>query len=244
MSNVQLEMDVTGKLKPDCSVSRESVFERCADLLHMERLLESSLNSLHSTLEESIKIIAGMVEMRDPYTAGHQKRVAYLSREIARDLDLETDTVETIQKAALVHDIGKLYIPAEILNKVGKLTEAEFDRIKLHPQIGYAILSKGGFFRQVDQVVWQHHERMNGSGYPRGLSGDRISLEARILSVADVIDAMAVARPYRPALGISTALDEIVKNSSVLYDGQVVKACLRFFARKGFQPGESPLFAS
>jgi putative two-component system response regulator len=243
VSYLQAETDNSDRLISDYSDPQSRIIETCYEMLSLQKRLEKSLNTLHSALEDSIKIIARMVEIRDPYTAGHQKRVAYLGKEIARELGLSAETRELIQQAALVHDIGKLYVPTEILNKIGGLTEAEFERIKLHPQIGYAILNKGGLFQQVDQIVWQHHERMNGSGYPRGLAGEQIRFEARILSVADVIDAMAVARPYRPALGVSTALNEIAMNSSILYDEQVVDAALKFFAEKGFQPQESPLYA-
>jgi putative two-component system response regulator len=243
VSYLRVETDKGDILNSDYPDPQNTIIEMCNDMLSLQKHLEKSLNALHSALEDSIKIIARMVEIRDPYTAGHQKRVAYLGKEIAREMGLPEETMELIQQAALVHDIGKLYIPDEILNKMGGLTAAEFERIKLHPQIGYIILNKGGFFQQVDQIVWQHHERMNGSGYPRGLSREQIRLESRILSVADVIDAMAVARPYRPALGVSTALNEIVMNSSILYDEQVVNAALKFFAEKGFQPQESPLYA-
>jgi putative nucleotidyltransferase with HDIG domain len=243
VSYLQVEKDNSDRLISDYPDPQSKISETCYDILSLQKNLEKTLNVLHSALEDSIKIIARMVEIRDPYTAGHQKRVAYLGKEIAGEMGFPAETMELIQQAALVHDIGKLYIPTEILNKIGGLTPAEFERIKLHPQIGYAILNKGGFFQQVDQIVWQHHERLNGSGYPRGLCREQIRLEARILSVADVIDAMAVARPYRPALGVCTALNEIAMNSSILYDEQVVNAALKFFAGKGFGPQESPLYA-
>lgn len=227
--------------RPD---SKVDLIAQCSDLVDLQARLETTLDELQGMLAKSVEIIAGILEMRDPYTGGHQKRVAFLCKNIAAELGLSTPEITLIEQAALVHDIGKLYIPAEILNKTGKLTEAEYERIKLHPQIGYTILNKGSFFQQVDQIVWQHHERMNGSGYPRGLIQEQIRFEARILSVADVVDAMAVARPYRPALGVGAALDELVKNSTALYDKQVVQACLRVFAKKGFQPEETQLYAA
>jgi putative two-component system response regulator len=151
-------------------------------------------------------------------------------------MGLPEEKVEAIKMAALIHDIGKLHVPAEIINKVGILTESEFKWIKLHPQTGFRMLRNIGLSWPTDQIVLQHHERLNGTGYPDGLCGSEILLEARILSVADVVDAMAVSRPYRPALGVGAALDEIRQNESVLYDRQVVKACLGFFNKKGFEP--------
>jgi putative nucleotidyltransferase with HDIG domain len=244
MGTYQAAADINGYTTLEYRKFQQKIGENCRNLISLHQHLEGILNEIHSSLEESIRVIAGLIEIRDPYTAGHQKRVAYLGKEIAGEMGLPAETVELVQQSALVHDIGKLYVPVEILNKVGKLTDVEFERIKLHPQIGYTILSKSKYISQVDQIVWQHHERINGSGYPHGLSGEQIRLESRILSVADVVDAMAVARPYRPALGVGTALSEIQNNSSILYDEDVVKGCLRFFGKKGFEPGGNPLYAS
>ncbi|MBN1191113.1 MAG: HD-GYP domain-containing protein [Dehalococcoidales bacterium] len=222
---------------------QERLEENCQSLFSLHKRLDGLINEIRSSLDDAIQAITGLIEVVDPYTTGHQKRVACLGKEIAGELGLTDDSTELIQQAAYVHDIGKVYIPAEILNRPGKLTEAEYERIKLHPQIGYTILNRSRYFPGVDTVVLQHHERINGSGYPNGLRGEAISLEARIISVADVIDAMAVARPYRPALGVSAALSEIADNSSVLYDENVVRACLRFFGKKGFKPAKSQLRA-
>ena len=190
-------------------------------------------------LEEVVQAMADMVDVRDPYTARHQYSVAQLSVEIGRQLGISDWQIKGVQQAATIHDIGKLYVPSEILCKPGKLNVSEFDLIKLHPQIGHRILKGIEFLWPVAQIVLQHHERVNGSGYPDGLSSDNILIESKILSVADVIEAMSSDRPYRPALGINAALEEIVKNKSILYDDQVVEACLSVFAKKPIKISEN-----
>ena len=193
-----------------------------------------SAEKLIRAMEATIEAMALTVEMRDPYTAGHQRRVTKLAVAIARELDLSEAEVNGISVAGIIHDIGKIQIPAEILSKPGRLTELEFGLIKNHPSTGYEILKNVEFPWPVAQIVLQHHERMNGSGYPSGISGNDILLEARILSVADVVEAMASHRPYRPALGIDQALDEILKNSDILYDPKVADACFKLFHEKEF----------
>src|SRR5512141_2465621 len=170
--------------------------------------LRNSEAKLRSSLIESISAIAATVEMRDPYTAGHQRRVAKLASAIAREIGLPENQIEGLYLASVVHDVGKIRIPAEVLSNPGKLSNIEFSLIKLHPQAGYDILKEVDFPWPIAQFVLQHHERLDGSGYPQGLKGDAILLEARIISVADVIEAMASHRPYRPALGIDAALQE------------------------------------
>ncbi len=177
------------------------------------------------------------VESRDPYTAGHQQRVANLARAIAQEMGLPRDRVDGIRMAGVIHDVGKVSVPAEILSKPGRITEIEFSIIKTHAQVGYDILKNIDFPWPIADMVLQHHEKMNGTGYPSGLSGDAIMPEARVLVVADVVEAMVSHRPYRPALGIDSALDEIRKNRGVLYDGDAVDACLRLFEEKGFEFG-------
>lgn len=184
---------------------------------------------LRETLVETIRAIARTVEARDPYTAGHQQRVAELAVAIARELGLEAGRIEGLRFGAMIHDIGKIYVPAEILNRPGKLSNAEFEIIKCHPQVGYDIVKDVNFPWPVAEMILQHHEHVDGSGYPRGLKGEEILLEARILSVADVIEAMAAHRPYRPARGPEMALDEIKANRGRLYEPAVVDACLRLF---------------
>ncbi len=175
------------------------------------------------------------LESKDPYTSGHQQRVAALARSIAQEMGLSGNQVDGLRMAANVHDLGKIAVPAEILSKPTKLNDIEFDLIKIHPQTGYDILKDIDFPWPLAQIVLQHHERINGSGYPQGLKGEEILLESRILAVADVVEAIASHRPYRPAYEIDVALDEISKNRSILYDPEVVDACLRLFKEKGFK---------
>ena len=171
----------------------------------------------------------------NPHTSGHQKRVSNLARVIAQEMGLSKDTTDNIRMAGIIHDIGKISVPAEILSKPTKLSNMEFGLIKVHPQIAYDILKGVELPYPIAQTVLQHHERLDGSGYPQGLKGENIILEARILAVADVIEAMASHRPYRPALGIDAALNEIEQNKGALYDTEVVDACLKLFKEKGFQ---------
>jgi len=200
----------------------------------MERKLEQSYERLQETLEGTINTLASTVEIRDPYTAGHQFRVTRLAHAIAMELDLPEEQIQGIHMASLIHDIGKISVPAEILSKPGKLTEHEFNLLKSHSQVGHDILKNVNFPWPIARIVLQHHERMDGSGYPQGLKGEEILLEARIIGVADVVEAMVSHRPYRPALGIEKAMEEISQNRGVLYDPQVVDACLKLFAEKGF----------
>ncbi len=197
--------------------------------------LQRSLNALREIIRGTIRAMAATVEKRDPYTAGHQQRVADLSRAIATQMGLSSETIEAVYLAAMIHDIGKVGTPTEILVKPGELTETEFNMIQPHPQVGHDILKTIKFPWPIAHIVLQHHERMNGSGYPEGLSCEKILLEARILGVADVVEAMASHRPYRPAVGIKKALEEISKNRGVLYDPKVVDICLRLFTEKGFE---------
>ena len=189
---------------------------------------------LHKGLEDALQAIASTVEMRDPYTAGHQRRVAQLAAAIATELGLEPQRVHGIRLAGTVHDVGKIGVPAEILSKPGVLTDIEFDLIKQHPGIGYEILKDVEFPWPIAQMVRSHHERLDGSGYPDGLQGEQILLEARIIAVADVVEAMFLYRPYRAGLGMQAALDEIVGNRGVLYDAAVVDACRQLMDR-GFK---------
>jgi len=175
------------------------------------------------------------IESRDPYTAGHQQRVAQLASAIAKELGLPEKEVEGIRMASLIHDLGKISLPAEILSKPGKLTEIEFRLVQNHPQAGYEILKNIDFPWPIAQIVLQHHERLDGSGYPNQLKNDAIRKEARIVGVADVVEAMASHRPYRPALGIDKALEEISSGKGILYDPQAVEACIKLFTSKGFK---------
>jgi PAS domain S-box-containing protein len=200
-----------------------------------EEGLQKSLEKLRKALGGIIQAMALTVETRDPYTAGHQRRVADLARAIAQEMGLPEDQVDGLRMAGIVHDLGKISIPAEILSKPSKLSDLEYSLIKVHPQISYDILKDIDFNWPVAQIVLQHHERLDGSGYPNGLSGKAIHLEARILAVADVVEAISSHRPYRPAFGVDVALEEIEKNKAVLYEPGAVEACLRLFKEKGFK---------
>jgi len=197
--------------------------------------LQQTLENLRKAVGATIQVMVSAVEMRDPYTAGHQIMVANLAIAIATEMGLPHDTIEGIRMAGSIHDIGKLSIPAEILSKPTKLTDIEFSLIKEHSQKGYEMLKDVESSWPLAQIVYQHHERMDGSGYPRNLKGDEILMEARIMTVADVVEAMASHRPYRAALGIKAALTEIEKNKGIFYDNDVADACLRLFREKGFQ---------
>lgn len=204
------------------------------DKIFKEKLQES-LERLQKATRGIIQTMALTIETRDPYTSGHQRRVAKLAEAIASEMNLPMHQIEGIAMAGSIHDIGKLSIPADILSKPTKLNEIEYQLIKVHPEAGYNILKDLEFPWPVAQIVLQHHERLNGSGYPNGLKGDDILIETRILSVADVAEAIASHRPYRPALGIGKALEEISGKKSTLYDPAVVDACLRTFNDKGFE---------
>jgi len=186
-------------------------------------------------MNATIETISKIIEAKDPYTAGHQQRVSQLATAIAKELHLSQDKIEGIRIASLIHDIGKIGLPTEILSKPTKLSDIEFNLIKEHPQIGYNILKSIDFSYPVANIVLQHHERLNGSGYPNHLKGDQIFLEARILGVADVVEAMFSNRPYRPALGIDKALEEISQNRGILYDPEAVDVCLKLFKEKEFK---------
>lgn len=201
-----------------------ATYELGINLEKMQRILMQSVTALGTTLD-----------IRDPYTAGHQKKVVRLATAIAERLGVSWEQMEGIKVAANLHDIGKIYIPSQILNKPGKLTNLEFEMIKTHSQTGYEIIKEIEFPWPVAEIILQHHERMDGSGYPRNLAGEEILLEARILAVADVVEAMASHRPYRPALGIDVAMDEISCNRGILYDPDVVDACLVLFREKDFR---------
>jgi PAS domain S-box-containing protein len=197
--------------------------------------------TLRAALEQTINVIAETVEQRDPYTAGHQRRVADLCMRIAQKLGLPEDRTHGLHLAASIHDLGKIGIPAEILSKPGLLTPTQFNLLKEHAQLGYEILKDVAFPWPIADMIMQHHERLDGSGYPLGLKGDAISLEARILAVADVAEAMSSHRPYRAAQGVDVALDEILAQRGTLYDSEVTVACVRVFREDGYEfPGAGP----
>lgn len=201
----------------------------------MQLELEQSFATIKKAMHSTIQAISMTVEKRDPYTSGHQQRVADLAKAIAQELTLPADQIESIYMAAAIHDIGKISLPAEILVKPSQLSDIEISLIQAHAQAGYDILKGIEFPWPIADIVLQHHERMNGSGYPQGLAGDKILFEARIIGVADVVETMASHRPYRPSIGTDKALEEIAKNKDTLYDSLAVDACLTLFNDKKFE---------
>lgn len=199
-----------------------------------EQERHASARKLEQTLLQTIEAVAATVEARDPYTAGHQRRVAVLASAIANEMKFAADVIHGLNLAATIHDLGKVHLPAEILSKPGQLKPIEFELIKSHPQAGYDIIKDVQFPWPIAQMVLQHHERLDGSGYPQGLKDDQIMPEAKILAVADVVEAMSSHRPYRPALGVDAAMEEISKKRGVLYDPAVADACIALFREKGF----------
>jgi HD-GYP domain-containing protein (c-di-GMP phosphodiesterase class II) len=197
--------------------------------------LEQSFQDLKKVMDSTIQAIAMTVEKRDPYTSGHQMRVAGLTRAIAESLELPQNQVEGAFMAASIHDIGKISLPAEILTKPIQLTEIEISLIQAHSQAGYDILKGIEFPWPIADIIVQHHERMDGSGYPQGLVGEEILIEARIIGVCDVVETMSSHRPYRPSMGIDKALQEIILNKGTLYDSRVVDACLHIFNEQSFE---------
>jgi len=211
--------------------------------LEYQRGLEKTVHQRTLALQKStrsvIQLLSQVVEFRDPYTAGHQRRVGNLSAEIAKKMNLDNDTIETVRVIGYIHDIGKIVIPAEILSKPGKLSEIEYMLLKTHSQGGYDMLKNADLPPIIAEAVYQHHERFNGSGYPLGLTGDQLKVESKILMVADVVEAMLSHRPYRPSLGQATALSEIEMYASTLYDPDVVHACLHLFRHDGYKIDDS-----
>ncbi len=205
---------------------REKIEDRNVDL---EQMVREKTIELEKMLEATIATITLMAEIRDPYTSGHQMRVAKLAVAIAERMGLPRDRIRAAELAGILHDIGKIRVPTSIMNRPGKLLDTERELLKIHPEVGYQLLKRIPFPLPVAEIVLQHHEREDGSGYPSQLKGDQILLEARILAVADVTEAQSSYRPYRPALGIEVALEEISSNSGKLYYPPAVDACLALF---------------
>jgi PAS domain S-box-containing protein len=214
-----------------------AMFGVCRDITERkqsEGRLQQSYERLQETLIATVNILASTIEMRDPYTAGHQRRVTTLACAIAEEMGLTDDQFDGLRMAGLIHDLGKINVPSEILSKPGQINEIEINIIRYHPQICHDILKTIELPWPVAKIVLHHHERIDGSGYPQGLKGDEIMLESRILAVADVVEAMASHRPYRPARGIKLALEEITKNRGILYDPTVVDICVSLFNEEDF----------
>lgn len=231
---------LTIKLVPGTKKSIASLIDM-TERKKAEEELQKTLDRLSKAMNTTIHLLAGAVEARDPYTAGHQTRAADLARAIATEMEMPGEKIDGIGMAGAIHDIGKLSVPAEILTKSSKLTRVEFALVKEHAVKGYEMLKDVESSWPLAQMVYQHHERMDGSGYPRNLKGEEIIMEARILAVADVVEAMSSHRPYRPALGVEAALEEIGKNRGILYDDSVAEACLRLFREKGYRLPEFTL---
>ena len=190
--------------------------------------------ALHASLEQTIKLISETIEQRDPYTAGHQRRVADLCTRIAEKLGLDPYRIHGLRLAATIHDVGKIGIPAEILAKPGRLTPIQFELIKEHVELGYDIVKNVSFPWPIAEMIHQHHERLDGSGYPLGLCGDSILLESRILAVADVVESISSHRPYRATMGMDVALSELHSERGRLYDPDAVDACISLFQKEGY----------
>jgi len=229
-ASASLRKDSSGKPIGFRGITRDVTERKLA-----EAKLHQTLESLKKAFGTIIQVMASAVEMKDPYTSGHQIRAADIARAIAEEMGLNQENVDGILMAATIHDIGKLSIPAELLSKPTKLTDIEFFLIKEHSHSGYEMLKNVESPWPLAEIIHQHHERMNGTGYPRNLKGDEILMGARILAVADVVEAMASHRPYHAALGIEAAIEEIEKNKGILYDDAVADACLKLFREKNYQ---------
>jgi putative nucleotidyltransferase with HDIG domain len=226
--------DEEGSLTGYRGVARD-ITERKAAM----EILKKSRDDLHASLEETVASLASTAEKRDPYTAGHQQRVERIACAIARELGFSEERIEGLHIAALLHDIGKITLPSEYLSKPTKLSNEEKAVFKCHPEVGYEILKNIQFPWPVAEIVYQHHEHLDGSGYPRGLTDADILLEAKILTVADVVEAMSSHRPYRPSLGIAMALDDIRAGRGTRYHAPSVDACLRLILEKKIDPSFS-----
>lgn len=225
----------------DCIIAAIAVIYDITEKINMETALRNSLEKMNRVVDETVSALAAAIGKRDPYTAGHQQRVAQFACAIAEELGgFDDDRMKGLRMAATIHDIGKLYVPAEILAKPGQLSEPEFMLIKTHPQAGFDILGEIEFPWPIARIVQQHHERLDGRGYPLGLTGEAILMEARIIGVADVVEAMSSHRPYRPSRGIEAALHEIKIGRGNIYDANTVDACVALFSNGYMLRDEQP----
>jgi len=231
----RIEIDrFVDKRTEELSKANDELHGKVLETRRSEDYLQSTLDRVESSLEGTFRAMAMTLEMRDPYMAGHQNRVAGLGVAIAREMNLPWENIEGLRFAGIIHDIGKISAPVEIMAKPCRLTKSEFQLIKDHPRVGYEMIKDISFPWPVGHIILQHHERMDGSGYPEGLVGDAILIEARVLAVADVVEAICSLRPYRPALGLEKALEEIRKGRGIRYDTHVVDACVKVFREGRF----------
>jgi PAS domain S-box-containing protein/putative nucleotidyltransferase with HDIG domain len=232
---VLVEINGAPIIRDDKVIAVQGVMRDITERKRAEESARNSAQKLIKAMEDTMQAMAMIVEMRDPYTAGHQRRVTQLACTIAEDMGLSSEKTTGLRLAGIIHDIGKVRVPSEILTNPNGLSEAERIIIKMHPSLGYDLLKTLNLPWPVADIINQHHERLDGSGYPSGLFGKDIIQEARILAVADVVEAIASHRPYRPALGINKALEEISKQKDILYDAEVVDSCMKIFRERGFK---------
>ena len=232
--NVAMIRDEDGA--PDYNIT---VLTDITDRKQAEEEVVRQKEQISRTLTSAIDIASNIVEMRDPYTAGHQRRVSELAARISAEMGMPAQQIEEIRVAGLIHDVGKMSVPAEILSKPGVLSDVEFSLIKHHARMGYEIISSAHMEEPIAEMIYEHHERCDGSGYPRGLVGDEMLMGGKVLAVADVVEAMMSHRPYRPALGIEMALAEIERGAGSIYDADVCQACTTVFREREFTFSET-----
>lgn len=226
----RIEIDhLVDKRTAELSRANDELHGKVLETRRSEDYLQSTLDRLERSLEGTFRAMSMTLELKDPYMAGHQHRVSSLAVAIAQEMNLAWEKIEGLRFAGIIHDIGKIAAPVEIMTKPCRLTKTEFQLIKEHPRVGYEMIKNIAFPWPVAHIILQHHERLDGSGYPEGLVGDAILPEARILAVADVVEAVCALRPYRPALGLEKGLEEIRKGRGIRYDTRVVDACIKLF---------------
>jgi len=223
------------KMDDGTLIGYQVVLREITSMIRANAQIDKHYSSLQKAMDGIVRVLASTVEARDPYTAGHQKRVADLASGIAVKMGLSPELVNGIKMAGLIHDLGKVKVPSEILCKPGRITKDEFNLIKLHPEVGFDIIKNIEFPWPLAAIILQHHERIDGSGYPFGLTGEHILIEAKIIGVADVVEAMASHRPYRPALGVEAAIHEVKEKRGISYDRDVVDACIHVLVKDDYR---------